>query len=205
MKHILLTGGAGYIGSHTGKALAAAGYVPVVLDNFSTGSRGAVKWGPLVEGDIRDYDLVIDTLARHRIEAVIHLAASASVHESTLVPQDYFENNVVGSLALFRAIIDSGVRHLVFSSSCAIYGDATGELISEDHPQLPINPYGESKLFVERALKWYDLRFHLRSISFRYFNAAGADPEGEIGEQHDPETHLIPLAIRSVLRREECL
>jgi UDP-arabinose 4-epimerase len=199
MTRILLTGGAGYIGSHTAKALANAGYLPVVLDNFSTGNRWAVKWGPLVEGDIRDHDLVLRTIIGHRVAAVIHLAGSASVAESNLAPQDYFDNNVVGSLSLLKALLDSGVRRIVFSSTCATYGDSTDRLISEKHPQLPVNPYGESKLFVERALGWYDRRHDLRSVCFRYFNAAGADPEGEIGEQHDPETHLIPLAINAAL------
>ncbi|HEY3835492.1 MAG TPA: UDP-glucose 4-epimerase GalE [Bryobacteraceae bacterium] len=205
MTNILLTGGAGYIGSHTAKALAAAGYLPVVLDNFSTGNPWAVKWGPLVQGDIRDYDLVSETLARYKIAAVIHLAGSALVGESNRVPQNYFDNNVAGSLGLFKALLDGEVRRVVFSSTCATYGNSRRRLITEDHPQAPVNPYGESKLFVERALHWYGRCFDLRSVCFRYFNAAGADPEGEIGEQHDPETHLIPLTIHAALGRKKCV
>jgi len=199
MTNILLTGGAGYIGSHTAKRLALAGYQPVVLDNLSMGRRSAVKWGPFVEGDIRNYDLVGSVIANFQIAAVIHFAASASVAESMAVPQDYFDNNVAGSLTLLKAILASGVRNVVFSSSCATYGHQDGHLISEDHPQHPMSPYGESKLFIERALRWYDRQRGLRTFCFRYFNAAGADPDGEIGESHDPETHLIPLAIYAAL------
>jgi UDP-arabinose 4-epimerase len=197
MRSILLAGGAGYIGSHTAKLLARSGFVPVVLDNLSTGNRWAVKWGPLIEGNIRDYSLVKRILHDYDIAAVVHFAASAYVGESMKVPKDYFDNNVVASLEFLRAIIDSNTRLLVFSSSCATYGDPVSERISELHPQRPVNPYGETKLMIERALHWYGGPYGLRSVCLRYFNAAGADEEGEIGECHDPETHLIPLAIHS--------
>jgi len=199
MKSILLTGGAGYIGSHTAKALAAAGYLPVALDNLSQGNRWAVKWGPLIEGDIRDHDLVVRAISKYSISAVIHFAASASVAESNVAPADYFDNNVAASLALFKALLATGIKNIVFSSTCATYGHQLTARMTDNHPQSPVNPYGESKLFVERALKWYGSAYGLRSVCLRYFNAAGADPDSEIGEFHDPETHLIPLAIRAAL------
>jgi UDP-arabinose 4-epimerase len=192
---ILVTGGAGYVGSHTCKALAAAGYAPVVLDNLSAGHRWAVKWGPLVVGDIADRALVIKTLKRFNVQAVIHFAAHAYVGESVQQPRKYFDNNVSKMLSLLDALLDAGVNKLVFSSSCATYGIPRGLPIAEDHPQNPINPYGASKLFVENILNWYEPAYGLRYTNLRYFNAAGADPDGEIGEDHTPETHLIPLVI----------
>jgi UDP-arabinose 4-epimerase len=205
MTSILLTGGAGYIGSHTAKALAANGYRPVVLDNFSTGNRWAVKWGPLVEGDIRNRDLVVNTIEEYGISAAVHFAARAYVGESIVIPQDYFDNNVAGSLVLLKGLLDSGVRNIVFSSTCAVYGNQMTHSISEDHPQVPVNPYGESKLFIERALRWYDQSYGLRAVCLRYFNAAGADSDLEIGEHHDPETHLIPLALTAAMCPGRCL
>ena len=195
MKRILVTGGAGYIGSHTAKALACHGYEPVVLDNLSAGNRWAVRWGPFVEGSMGNRDLVHETIERYRVEAVIHFAANAYVGESMEEPRKYFRNNVTNSLYMLDAVIDCGVRDVIFSSTCATYGMPQILPISEDHPQAPINPYGESKLFLERALGWYGKAHELRSVCLRYFNAAGADPDGEIGECHAPETHLIPLAI----------
>ena len=199
MRGILVTGGAGYIGSHTAKALSTAGYAPVVLDNLSSGHRSAVKWGPLVEGDIGDEALVKSTIERYRICAVIHFAANAYVGESMKSPRKYFHNNVVNSLKLLSAIIDCGVDRVVFSSSCATYGIPRVLPIREHYRQRPVNPYGESKRFIERALGWYAQAHGLRSVCLRYFNAAGADPDGDIGECHDPETHLIPLAIAAAL------
>jgi UDP-arabinose 4-epimerase len=196
---VLVAGGAGYIGSHTCKALARAGRLPVVLDNLSQGNRAAVRWGPLVQGDIRDRALVERTLREHRIGSVVHLAACAYVGESMRDPGKYFGNNVAGSLALLEAVQACGVGRIVFSSTCATYGVPESLPIGDEHPQRPINPYGESKLFVERALHWYGVAHGLRSVALRYFNAAGADPDGEIGEDHDPETHLIPLAIGAAL------
>jgi UDP-arabinose 4-epimerase len=193
--NILVTGGAGYIGSHTCKALAAAGYAPVVLDDLSAGHSWAVKWGPLVVGDIADQVLVTKSLKRFGVQAVIHFAAHAYVGESIERPRKYFDNNVSKTLALLATLLDAGIDKVVFSSSCATYGIPRGLPISEDHPQNPINPYGASKLFVETILNWYERAYGLRHTNLRYFNAAGADPEGEVGEAHTPETHLIPLVI----------
>jgi len=196
---ILIVGGAGYIGSQTAKAVARAGLEPVALDNLVYGHRSAARWGPLVEGDISDRSLLGSVFADHRVTAVIHFAAYAYVGESVQNPRKYFHNNVTGSLALLDAMVDHGVRDIVFSSTCATYGQPVQVPITEDHPQRPINPYGESKLAVERILHWYGGAYDLRYAALRYFNAAGADPEGEIGEDHDPETHLIPLAIGAAL------
>lgn len=198
---ILVTGGAGYIGSHTAKALARAGYEPVVLDNLSAGHRWAVKWGPLIEGDLADSELVNRTIKDYRIEAVMHFAANLNVGESTTEPRKYFWNNVVNTLRLLDAMVDVGVRYIVFSSSAATYGDPQTIPIPEDHPTRPVNPYGETKLSMERALHWYGVAYGLRWVALRYFNAAGADLEGELGEEHDPETHLIPLVVLAALER----
>jgi len=192
---VLVTGGAGYIGSHTAKLLAQMGCEPVVFDNLSTGHPWAVKWGPLVRGDLGNAALLRSTLAQYRIQAVIHFAASAYVGESMRKPRQYFQNNVVNSLNLLDVLVDAGIQHIVFSSTCATYGMAATVPIPEDHPQVPVNPYGESKRFLERALYWHGEAYGLRCVALRYFNAAGADLEGEIGEMHSPETHLIPLAM----------
>jgi UDP-arabinose 4-epimerase len=192
---ILVTGGAGYIGSHTAKALAAAGYEPVAFDSLLHGHEAAVRWGPLVRGDLRDRDLLAKTIADHRIAGVVHFAALTPVGESLRDPRSYFENNVAGSLSLLGAMRDRGVETIVFSSSCAIYGSPVRIPMDEDHPQAPITPYGDTKLAVERALLWYGTAYGLRWTALRYFNAAGADADGEIGEDHEPETHLIPLAL----------
>jgi len=192
---ILVTGGAGYIGSHTCKALAAAGYEPVVLDNLSTGHRWAVKWGPLILADIADSARVACAVKQFDIRAVIHFAAHAYVGESVQQPQKYFDNNVTKTLALLDTLLEMNVSKVVFSSSCATYGVPQKLPITEDHAQEPINPYGASKLFVEKILYWYERAHGMHHVSLRYFNAAGADPEGEIGEEHLPETHLIPLII----------
>ncbi|HEY3324652.1 MAG TPA: UDP-glucose 4-epimerase GalE [Planctomycetota bacterium] len=193
--NVLVCGGAGYIGSQTAKVLAKAGYKPVVLDNMSYGHPWAVKWGPLEKGDLADIDFIRSALARHKIEAVIHFAAFTYVGESVTDPRKYFRNNVVNTLNLLAAMLDAGVKPIVFSSTCATYGDPIKVPISEDHPQAPVSPYGESKLMVERIMKWYGHAYGLRWAALRYFNAAGADPDGQVGEDHDPETHLIPLAI----------
>ena len=196
---VLVTGGAGYIGSHTAKELARTGHQPVVLDNFSAGHRWAVKWGPLAEGDLADQSLVLRVLREFSIEAVIHFAADALVGESVSNPRKYYWNNVVNSLRLFDAMVELGVKHIVFSSSCATYGAPSQVPIPEDHPQLPVNPYGETKLVIERILRDYDPAYGLRWVALRYFNAAGADPDGELGEDHATETHLIPLAVLAAL------
>lgn len=196
---VLVTGGAGYIGSHTAKALSRAGHEPIVIDNLSTGHRSSVRWGPFVRGDIGDRKLVRETLERHAVEAVMHFAGSAYVGESMSRPEKYFRNNVVSGLELLEAMREAGARMFVFSSSCTIYGDATMPLISEQAAHEPVNPYGDSKLFFEKALRWYGEAHDFRWIALRYFNVAGADPSGELGEMHDPETHLIPLAVKAAL------
>lgn len=197
--NVLVTGGAGYIGSHTAKMLAASGYQPVVLDDLSTGHRWALRWGPWVEGKLADGELVRRTLRDHKIEAVVHFAASTYVGESMTNPRRYFQNNLVSTLSLLDAMVDEGVKQIVFSSTAATYGEPEQVPIPENHRQLPTNPYGEGKLFVEKALRWYGGAYGLRSVALRYFNAAGADPEGLLGEDHDPETHLIPLCIFAAL------
>jgi UDP-glucose-4-epimerase GalE len=196
---ILIVGGAGYIGSQTAKAVAKAGLAPVVFDNLVYGHEWAVKWGPLVRGDLADRALLVDVMTRHQVEAVIHFAAYAYVGESVTNPRKYFGNNVAGSMNLLDAMLDAGVRDVVFSSTCATYGEPIKVPIAEDHPQNPVNPYGETKLAVEKMLHWYSQAYGIRYAALRYFNAAGADPDGEIGETHDPETHLIPLAIEAAV------
>ncbi|HIJ63185.1 MAG TPA: UDP-glucose 4-epimerase GalE [Rhodospirillaceae bacterium] len=199
MTAILVTGGAGYVGSHSCKALAAAGFLPVSFDNLSTGHRWAVQWGPLEAGDLDDIDALRRVMRRHRIEAVMHFAASSNVGESMRQPGFYFRNNVGGTLNLLEAMIDCGIKTLVLSSSCASYGRPQSLPIQEDHPQWPMSPYGETKFAAERMLRWWDEVHGLRFVALRYFNAAGADAEGRIGEAHEPETHLIPLAIAAAL------
>jgi UDP-glucose-4-epimerase GalE len=196
---VLIVGGAGYIGSHTAKRAAAAGLRPVVLDNLVYGHRWAVKWGPLVEGDIADPELIARVIREHDVTAVVHFAAYAYVGESVTDPRKYFRNNVVNTLNLLDAMVDAGVRDIVFSSTCAVYGEPRAVPLVEDHPRDPVSPYGETKLAVEKALKWYGRAYPIRYAALRYFNAAGADPDGELGEDHDPETHLIPLAIEAAL------
>jgi UDP-glucose-4-epimerase GalE len=203
MGRILITGGAGYIGSHTAKALAARGIEPVVFDNLSTGNRWAVKWGPLIQGDLNDPVALRSALAT--VDGVIHFAASAYVGESMANPRQYFHNNVVNSLSLLDAMVDRNVRNIVFSSSCATYGVPDTLPISELHEQRPINPYGESKLFVEKVLYWYGRTYGIQWTALRYFNAAGADPDGEIGENHEPETHLIPAVIETALGKRKAI
>jgi UDP-glucose-4-epimerase GalE len=196
---VLVTGGAGYIGSHAAKALSKDGFQPVVLDNLSRGHREAVQWGPLVKADVGDRAALRKTLREYSIDAVLHFAAFAYVGESMQAPGRYFENNVVSTLNLLEAMREEQVKKIVFSSSCATYGHPRHIPISEDHMQQPVNPYGESKLMVERLLHWYSSIHGFAAVALRYFNAAGADPEGELGECHDPETHLIPLALSAAL------
>src|SRR5690348_7975381 len=200
---ILVTGGAGYIGSHTAKALALSGHEPVILDDFSTGHRPAAKWGRLIEGGLEDIAYTSRILKENKITAVIHFAASLLVGESMAQPQKYFWNNVVNTLRLLDAMLQTGVKLIVFSSSAAVFGVPEKVPIPEDHPQRPINPYGETKLMMERMLHWYGSAYGFRSVALRYFNAAGADPEAETGEGHDPETHLIPLVIQATLGQRQ--
>jgi UDP-arabinose 4-epimerase len=199
MSTILVTGGAGYIGSHTCRELARQGYAPVVFDNLSEGHRWAVRYGPLVEGDLADTDRLCRTLEQTRPAAVVHFAAHAYVGESMRDPLKYFRNNVAGTISLLEAMQAVRVGRLVFSSTCATYGIPSAIPIGEDQPQVPVNPYGESKRFVERMLEWTARTRGLEYVVLRYFNAAGADEEGELGESHDPETHLVPLAIHAAL------
>jgi UDP-glucose-4-epimerase GalE len=194
---ILIVGGAGYIGSQTAKRVAQAGLQPVVFDNLVYGHKWAVKWGPLVEGDLGDRAAIRRVLEEHHVTAVVHFAAFAYVGESVTNPRKYFRNNVAGTLNLLDAMLDADVSDIVFSSTCAVYGEPVRTPIDEEHPRNPVNPYGETKLAIERALHWYQRAYPLRFAALRYFNAAGADPDGEVGEDHDPETHLIPLAIEA--------
>lgn len=205
MARILVTGGAGYVGSHACKALAAAGHEPVVFDNLSTGWRAAVRFGPLIEGDLlnpADLSLAFDQV---KPDAVMHFAALSNVGESVREPHAYWRNNVTGTLNLLAAMQSAEVRSIVFSSTCATYGEARGEFLLEDDPQQPINPYGRTKLAIEWALRDLEAATGIRHAIFRYFNAAGASPDREIGEHHDPETHLIPLALDAVSGRRDKL
>ena len=196
---ILVAGGAGYIGSQTCKALKAAGFLPVTLDNLSTGYAQAVKFGPLVKGDLRDHDLVQATVARYGVRGALHFAAYSLVGESVRDPAKYYDNNVGAANAFASALIGAGVEAFVFSSTAATYGTPTVSPIPEDHPTVPINPYGASKLAFEGALRWLGEAHPFRWTALRYFNAAGADLEGEVGESHDPETHLIPNLCKAAL------
>ena len=193
--NVLVTGGAGYIGSHTAKALVNAGFIPVVFDNLSRGNRWALKFGEFAEGDLSDKVRIRQVLAKHKIEAVIHFAAYINVGESVPHPELYFRNNTANALTLLEAMLEENVRRIVFSSTAAVYGDPQTPILPETHPKNPVNPYGESKLAVENMLKWFSPAFPLGYVALRYFNASGADPDGEVGEAHDPETHLIPRII----------
>ncbi len=192
---VLVTGGAGYVGSHGCKALKAAGFLPVTYDNLSRGHRELVRYGPLEQGDIRDATRLEDVFSRHAPVAVMHFAAFAYVGESVAEPWIYYENNFAGALSLIEATRRAGIDKFIFSSTCATYGTPERQPISEDAPQAPINAYGRSKLMVEFALRDYSSACGLRSVSLRYFNACGADPDGEIGEWHEPEPHLIPRVL----------
>lgn len=195
MSSVLVTGGAGYVGSHACKALAAAGYVPVCYDDLSTGHRDLVKWGPLEEGNLADGERLAGVVARHRPLAVMHFAARSLVGDSVRDPAATYRVNVAGTLTLLDVMRRFGVEALVFSSSCATYGLPVRVPIDEDAPQRPINPYGWSKLMVERLLSDHGTAYGLNWAALRYFNAAGADPDGETGEDHRPESHLIPRAL----------
>ncbi|PDS79492.1 UDP-glucose 4-epimerase GalE [Rhizobium sp. L43] len=200
---VLVVGGAGYIGSHTCLDLANKGYKPVVFDNFSNGHREFVKWGPAEEGDIRDRARLDEVLAKHKPAAILHFAALIEVGESVKDPVSFYENNVIGTLTLLSAAQAAGINAFVFSSTCATYGLPQSVPLDETHRQVPINPYGRTKYIVEQALADYDQYRSLRSVVLRYFNAAGADFEGRIGEWHQPETHAIPLAIDAALGRRQ--
>jgi UDP-glucose-4-epimerase GalE len=190
-----VTGGAGYIGSHAAKALRLAGYRVVVYDNLAAGHRGAAKFGELVQGDVTDVAAVREALRAHEVTAVMHFAALLDVGESVREPARYYRNNVTGALGVLEAMAAESVKYFVFSSTCATYGEPIETPIAETHQQQPINSYGETKLAVERALPHFERAYGIHSMSLRYFNAAGADPDGEIGEDHSPEIHVIPRAI----------
>jgi UDP-glucose-4-epimerase GalE len=196
---VLVTGGAGYVGSHAAKALHDAGHRVVVFDNLVAGHREAVRYGELVEGDITDVAAVRSALRRHDVFAVMHFAAFLDVGESVRAPARYYRNNVVGALSVLEAMVAEQRRYFVFSSTCATYGEPIETPIAETHPQRPINSYGETKLAVERALVHFERAYRLGWIALRYFNAAGADPDGEVGEDHTPEIHLIPRAIHAAM------
>ncbi len=196
---ILIVGGAGYIGSHVNKLLSQRGFKTVVFDNLSRGHRGFVKWGEFFAGDLLDTDRIRSCFKNYPIDAVMHFSALCLVEESVLSPERYYENNVIGTLNLLRVMKEFEVKYFIFSSTCAIYGIPERIPISEDHSKNPINPYGQTKLIIENALRDYDRAYGIKHINLRYFNAAGADPDGEIGELHHPETHLIPLVILTAL------
>ena len=198
---VLVAGGAGYVGSHACKALAAAGFLPVAYDNLSTGHAAFARWGPLIAADLLDPAALGAAFAAHRPCAVLHFAALSTVGASVADPAAYYRNNVAGTLNLLDAVRAGGPLPVIFSSTCAVYGAPAALPITESTPLAPVNPYGRSKLMIEQILEDYEAAYGLRSIRLRYFNACGADPAGEIGESHDPETHLIPLAILAALGR----
>jgi len=198
-KDILVVGGAGYIGSHMCKHLFKSGYQPIVLDNLVCGHRQAVKWGPFFEGSMGDSNLLRRIFSDHPIAAVMHFAAFCYVGESVTEPAKYYENNVANTISLLEVMLEKKVSNFIFSSSCATYGEPIEVPIREDHPLRPISPYGRTKLMVEQILEDFREAYGLASVSLRYFNAAGADPDAELGEDHDPETHLIPLVLQTAL------
>lgn len=195
--NILITGGAGYIGAHTNKLLNQLGHTTIVFDNLSEGHKDAVKWGTLIIGDLKNSQDIEACLSKHKIEAVMHFAGATNVSESMSNPKKYDENNVIGSENLLKAMKNHNIPHIIFSSTCATYGTPQTLPLTEDHPQNPINHYGKTKLQTEHALKKHETEWGLKHINLRYFNAAGADPDTEIGEAHHPETHLIPLVIEA--------
>lgn len=205
MTNILVTGGAGYIGSHACKSLRAAGYTPVTYDNLCTGWKEAVKFGPFEQGDLRDADRLAEVFAKHQPSAVMHFAALSQVGESMRNPGIYWDNNVSGSATLLQAAVDAGCLDVVFSSTCATYGDQDNVVLDEECAQHPINAYGASKRAIEDMLENFEAAYGMRSVIFRYFNVAGADPEAEVGEFHQPETHLIPLVLDAVDGKRDAL
>ncbi|WP_109465412.1 UDP-glucose 4-epimerase GalE [Albibacillus kandeliae] len=198
MKTVLVTGGAGYIGSHACKALKAAGYLPVTYDNLVTGWKDAVKFGPFEQGDLLDRSRLDEVFAKHHPSAVMHFAALSQVGEAMSEPGLYWRNNVLGSLTLAEAAVAAGCKDFVFSSTCATYGEHDNVVLDEDTPQYPLNAYGASKRAVENILRDFEAAHGLRHVIFRYFNVAGADEEGEVGEHHRPETHLIPVMLEAI-------
>ncbi|PZX09357.1 UDP-glucose 4-epimerase GalE [Celeribacter halophilus] len=204
-KCVIVTGGAGYIGSHACKALRAAGYEPVTFDNLSTGWEDAVKFGPFEKGDLLDRARLDEVFAKYNPVAVMHFAAFSQVGESMKDPAKYWRNNVIGSLTLIEAAVAAGCMNFVFSSTCATYGDQDNVVLDEESVQLPINSYGASKRAIEDILENFEQAFGLNSVIFRYFNVAGGDPEAEVGEFHQPETHLIPLMLDAIAGKRDAL
>ena len=205
MQNIIVTGGAGYIGSHACKALKAAGYTPITIDNLITGWSDAVKFGPFEQVDLCDRDQIDPIFEKYKPTAVMHFAALSQVGESMKEPEKYWRNNVLGSLNLIEACVKHDVKNFVFSSTCATYGDQDNVVLDENSIQLPINSYGASKKAVEEILWNMEQAYGLNSVIFRYFNVAGADPEGEIGEFHQPETHLVPLILQAIDGQRDAL
>ncbi len=205
MTNILVTGGGGYIGSHACKLLAQAGYTPVTFDNFHTGWHDAVQFGPAVEGDLRDRAAIEGALQQYKPEAVLHFAALIEVGASVADPATYWNNNFLGAMTLFDAMVATGIDKLVFSSTCAVNGDLDGVLIDETSPINPMSPYGASKAAVELMLEGYVRAYGLRAMRFRYFNVAGADPQAQVGEHHQPETHLVPLILQTIQGHRDSL
>lgn len=205
MTYILVTGGAGYIGSHACKALAQAGYTPVTYDNLITGWQDAVKFGPFEQGDLLDRARLDEVFAKYQPAAVMHFAALSQVGEAMSEPGKYWTNNVTGSLTLIEATVAAGCKNFVFSSTCATYGEHDNVVLDEDTPQMPLNAYGASKRAIEDILRDFEAAHGLNHVIFRYFNVAGADPEGEVGEFHRPETHLIPLMLDAIDGKRDAL
>ena len=205
MKNILVIGGAGYIGSHTVKMLATQGYNPVVFDNLSKGHKEAVANLPFELGDLGDKERLTEVFKKHAIDAVMHFAAFIEVGESVQAPSKYYHNNVAQVLNLLDAMVENGIKYFVFSSTAATFGEPVCEKIDETHPQHPINPYGNTKLMVEKMLEDFDTAYGLKATALRYFNASGADDSGEIGESHSPETHLIPLVLQAAAGKRPCI
>ena len=205
MKNILIVGGAGYIGSYMCKYLANNGYNPIVLDNLVYGHREAVRWGPFIEGSIADSKLLKQIFSKYQIVAVMHFAAFCYVGESVTLPAKYYRNNVANTINLLEVMVEKNVSNFIFSSSCATYGEPVEIPITEEHPQNPINPYGRTKLMVEQILDDFRSAYGLESVLLRYFNAAGADPDGELGEDHRPETHLIPIVLQTALGQRKVI
>jgi UDP-glucose-4-epimerase GalE len=203
--NILIVGGAGYIGSHMCKDLSKAGYQPIVLDNLVCGHEQAVKWGPFFKGSMSDAGLLSKVFTDYPVDAVMHFAAFCYVGESVTSPAKYYQNNVSDTLALLNVMVERQVGRFIFSSSCATYGQPVEIPISEEHPQRPISPYGKTKVMVEQILEDYKTAYGLESVSLRYFNAAGADRDGDLGEDHRPETHLIPLVLQTALGQRPCV
>ena len=203
MTNILVTGGAGYIGSHCCKELSKKGFQPVTIDNLVYGHEDFVKWGEFFKGDVGDPAPLKKCLDQHKIDAVMHFAAYAYVGESVEDPVKYYENNLRNTIQLLHAVLDHKIKYFVFSSTCATYGHPQKTPIDEDHPQNPINPYGKTKRMIEEIMQDYQNAYGLKYISLRYFNAAGADPDAEVGEDHDPETHLIPLVLDAAIGKRK--